>query len=293
MTSMVECSTTAPGGIRLSPRLWLAAVAELSVAVAVGAVLLRANATPMPVHHHQHMPGMHDSSMPVHWTVSFFAIAALTAALLLCWKVFGNRMPAFAAAGGLIALVASEPVRTLALQSHLIAMVIVEVVLVAAPLLIVAGVRGRAGQQAARSSAWMTGAVAAVFANSAFLIALHLPAIHGRAAALIAVPGWLITAALVIGVSYWSAILLTAGRVPLALRRAVLTIGQEVAAILGLAAVIMPITHTHQVNPLGLSAATDQRLGGVLMLITCAAVTLPLIKLLAKSPVPRMELHVH
>ncbi|OBG02567.1 hypothetical protein [Mycolicibacter sinensis] len=293
MTSMVEGSTTAPGGIRLSPGLWLATVAELAVAVAVGAVLLRANATSMPAHHHQHEPGMHDSSMPIHWSVSFFTIAALTAALSLGWKIFRNRVFAFAAPGGLIAVVASEPVRTLALQSHLIAMAIVEVVLVAAPLLIVAGVRGRTDQQAGRSSGWMAGVIAAVLANSTLLIVLHLPAIHGRAAALTAVPGWLITAAVVIGVGYWSAILLTAGSVPLALRRAALTIGQEVAAILGLAAIIVPASHTHQVNPLGLSAATDQRLGGVLMLITCAVVTLPLMKRLAKSPAFRMEPHVH
>lgn len=295
MTSMVGRTTIAPGGARLSPGLWVAAAAELAVAVAVGAVLLRSNATVMPALHHQHMPDAHHSSMQVHWTVGFFTIAALAAALLLCWKIFRTRVLAFAAAGGLIAVVASGPVRTLALQSHLVGMAALEVVMVAVPLLLVVALRGHApkGPRNGRSTACMVGVVAAVLANSIFLIVLHLPGIHGRSAALADVPPWLIASAVVIGFGYWSTIMLTAGRVAPDLRRAALTIGQEVAAILGLAAVTMPASHAHQVNPLGLSAATDQRLGGVLMLITCAAVTLPLAKRLAKSPVPRMEPHVH
>ncbi|AEF37823.1 hypothetical protein JDM601_3823 [Mycolicibacter sinensis] len=281
MTATAEYATTGPDGTRLSPGLWLTAVVELGVAVAVGAVLLRGNADTAVLHHPQ-MPDVHHGPVQPHWTAGFFVSAAVAAALMLGWTIVRRRALALGAAGGLIAVVAAEPVRTLALQSHLIAMVILEVVLVAAPLLIVSGVRGRTDQRTRRSSAWMAGVIAAVLANSAFLIVLHVPAIHGRAAALTAVPGWLIMAAVVTGVGYWSAILLTTGRAPLALRRAALTIGQEVAAILGLAALIVPATHTHQVNPLGLSAATDQRLGGALMLITCAAVTLPLIKHLAK-----------
>ncbi|OBK87514.1 cytochrome c oxidase assembly protein [Mycolicibacter sinensis] len=297
MTSMAERTTIVPGGARLSPGLWVAAAAELAVAVAVGAVLLRSNATVMPVHHQQHMPGAHHSSTQVHWTVGFFTIAALTAALLLCWTIFRTRVLAFAAAGGLIAVVASEPVRTLSLRSHLVGMATLEVVMVAGPLLLVVALRGHTpnSPRNGRSTACMVGVVAAVLANSIFLIVLHLPGIHGRSAALADVPPWLIASAVVIGFGYWSAIMLTAGRVAPDLRRAALTIGQEVAAVLGLAAVVMPISQTPHDDPLGLSAATDQRLGGVLMLITCAVVTLPMTRRLAKPGLPqaiRMEHHV-
>ena len=43
---------------------------------------------------------------------------------------------------------------------------------------------------------------------------------------------------------------------------------------------------------LGLSASLDQRLGGALMLVTCAAVTLPLAKRLERQQL-RTESDVH
>ena len=137
------------------------------------------------------------------------------------------------------------------------------------------------------SRLWSAWVVIAVALNSALLVALHLPAVHSRGAELDMVPLWLALVVVVVGLSYWAAILVTAGRVPSAVRRGALIIGQEVAAILGLAALIRPSAYMHHTNAFGLAPAVDQRLGGVLMLVTCAAVTLPLAKRLELPQSPR------
>ena len=56
------------------------------------------------------------------------------------------------------------------------------------------------------------------------------------------VPVWLGLLVLAVGIAYWSAILVTAGRVRPALRRGALIVGQEVGAILGLATLMGPAT---------------------------------------------------
>ncbi|WP_213016740.1 hypothetical protein [Mycobacterium vicinigordonae] len=214
-------------------------------------------------------------------------IGSVTVATLIWWLATRSRVPAVLAAAGLAALASSETIRTLALQSHLAAMAALEALLVAAPLLLIHAVRrGQLRSLAAQSKPWTAWVIVAVALNSALLLAIHLPAIHAHGAHLAAVPLWLALLVVLVGMSYWGAILLTTGRVGSAVRRGALVIGQEVAAILGLAALLWPSPHLQHGSPLGLTPDTDQRLGGVLMLVTCAVVTLPLVRKLESHRVP-------
>ena len=279
------------GGPRLSPRLWIAAAAEIAVALAVATIVLNAGRT---VPNHSAMGDM-VSSQPTqfHWHPALLAISGLTAATLIWWWVSRTRIPALLAAAGLLLLATSEPVRGIALQSHLAAMAALEVLLVAAPLLLIAAVRrDHPAADPERTGPWAMFVITAVTLNSALLIALHLPIVHDRGAAITAVPQWLTLVVAAIGLSYWAAILITAGRVKPALRRGALIVGQEVAAILGLAALLGGHPHMNHTTLLGLSASLDQRLGGALMLVTCAAVTLPLAKRLERQQL-RTESDVH
>jgi len=275
---------------RLSPGVWVAAIAEVAVAFVVATIILRtghsSSLPDMP-----DMPGMEPQAAHIHWQATTIVAAVVTAAALAWWAATRARVASVLAAAGLVGIGASDEVRTLSLQSHLVAMATREALLVAAPLLLIAAAPPRSGAVGSRSAIWTAFVVSAVAMNSALLIALHLPAVHDRGMNLASVPLWLAAVVAVVGLSYWAAILLTAGRVAPAVRRGALIIGQEVAAILGLAALIHP-TSLHPASTLGLSPAVDGRLGGILMLITCAAVTLPL----AKRPTLqqlRTEHHVH
>lgn len=272
-----------------SPRLWLAAGVEIAVAIAIGAVMVDAQQTATPHH------GMHSHHSQLHWNPLLFVVGGVTAAALIWWLATRDRIAALLTAAGLTILGSSETVRALALQSHLVAMAALEALLVAAPLLLIHAVRReRATTVAAESKPWTAWVIVAVVLNSTLLLAIHLPAVHARGTHLDAVPLWLALLAVLIGVSYWGAILLTTSRVGSAARRGALVIGQEVAAVLGLAALLWPSPHLQHGNPLGLSPTTDQRLGGVLMLVTCAVVTLPLVKRLESRPSPsRSEHDVH
>lgn len=272
------------GGHRLSPGLFIAAAAEIGVAVTVAMIVLNVG----------HTQAMHPQS-PVgfHWPVKTTAIAALTAGMLIWWLSGRARRPAVAAAAGLALLTASEPVRAMVLESHLVAMAVLETVFVAVPLLLIGALRYRRPTAALGSSRpRVAGLTVAVVVNSALLIGLHLPAVHDRGAHLNTVPVWLHLLVFAVGLGYWAAVLLTGGRVSPAVRRGALIIGQEVAAILGLAVLLRPATLIEHANPLGLSPMLDQRLGGVLMLITCATVTLPINNRLSQEHA-RTEHHGH
>jgi hypothetical protein len=224
-------------------------------------------------------------------------LATCTVAVLLWWAASRARTPALLAAVGLITLASSEPVRIMSLQSHLVAMAALEVVLVAAPLLVITALRtAHARVTVGGSKLWTACVVTAALLNSVFLVALHIPQIHVRGMGLAAVPLWLTGVAVLVGLGFWAAILLTGGHVQPALRRRALIVSQEVAVILGLAALLVPSPYPHHANPLRLTAELDQRLGGALMVLTCAAVTLPLARRLqerqATQPI-RMERHVN
>ena len=280
---------------RLSPRLWFAAGIELAVAILVGAILLHYRNDEHATHS---MPGGHShhyAAQPL-WTPAIVA-TVLTAAALVWWAISRTRIAAVLAGTGLVLVAASEPVRVMAAQSHLVAMAALEAMLVAAPLLLVSALqRGRRASIPRRSGVWTAGVIVAVGCYGAFLIVIHLPSVHNSATGMGAVPMWIATLTVVTGFGYWTAILLTAERVAPRVRRSALIVGQEVAAILGMAALVLPSSSRQHANPLGLSTSMDQRLGGILMIIACAAVTLPLISRLDDAPVPqhfRTEHDVH
>lgn len=282
-----------------TPRMWAAAVTEVAVAVVVGALLLHFSAATPFTESMPHAPERfsHRHGMAPVGTAGAIAVSAMTALALVWWLARRTRIPAICGAVGLVAVVMSGPVCTLAVQSHLLAMAALEVVLVVAPLLLVSVIPRRPPTSASkRSRSWTIGAIAAGVAFSALLVVLHLPHVHRLTAELTAVPGWLPLLAIVLGTSYWVAILLSAGRVAASVRRTALIAGQEVAAILGLASLFLPSPYLHHTSPLGLSAIWDQRLGGALMVLTCAAVALPLLRRLDGERRPtrtRSELHVH
>lgn len=283
------------GGQRLSSGLWIAAAIEIGVAVAVSAIIVRTGRASEPAGHYESgMASMHShDSVPIHWHAGTLVVVALTATMLIWWMRTRARLPAILAAAGLIGLGASDTVRVMAVHSHLAGMAALEALFVAVPLLLIAALPRRVvNSGSVRSPAWTAWAVVAVIVNSALLIALHLPAVHDRGAHLDMVPLWLALLVIAVGLSYWSAILITAGRVRPALRRGALVVGQEVGAILGLAALLGSDPHLHHPTTLGLSASLDHRLGGLLMLITCAAVTLPLTKHLERQQL-RTECDVH
>lgn len=279
----------------LSPGVWIAAAAEIAVALAIATLMLRTGDTAATSGHGApDMADMRSPSAPESgWDPVLFVAAGLTAASMFWWLATRARITTILAAAGLTGIGMSETVRVMALHSHLVGMAALEALLVGVPLLLVATVRREQPTAGSRHSRiWTAGVLVAVALDSALLIGLHLPAVHDHGAHLDILPLWLTLLVVVTGLAYWGAILLTAGRVGPAWRRGALIIGQEVAAVLGLAAVLRPSAHTHHPNALGLSSAMDQRLGGVLMLVACAAVTLPLAKRLEPQNL-RTERDVH
>lgn len=292
-------ATASNGGARLTPGVWIAAVAELAVAVAVAVLIQFGQATPAPASMSDMpvMPSTHHGTQQLTWSAGSLAVVLLTAATLACWLVTRARVLAVCAAFGLVAVVMSGPVRALAMQSHLVAMAALELALVVAPLLLVTATpRPQSSDAAKRSPTWTIGVIAAATSFGVFLTVLHLPHTHRLIENLTAIPAWLPLVAVVIGVSYWSGILLTADRVGATVRRTALIGGQEVGAILGLAALVLPSSDTHHASPLGISSMLDQRLGGALMVLTCAAAALPMLRRLDReqlAPEFRSELYVH
>lgn len=272
--------TPITGGQRLSPGLWIAAAIEIAVAIAVSAIILRVGVAPSAAGHSDTDMTSMESHRPmeIHWHAATLLTAGLTALMAAWWMTSRKRVPAILTAAGLIGLGLSDTVRTMAVQSHVIGMAALEVLFVAVPLLLIAALP-RQTSEAGRSPLWTGLVILAVLLNSALLITLHLPAVHDRGMQLGTVPLWLGLLVLAVGIAYWSAILV-AVRVRPALRRGALIVGQEVGAILGLATL------------LGTGHDLDQRLGGAVMLATCAAVTLPFAERLDKQQL-RTESDVH
>jgi Cytochrome c oxidase caa3 assembly factor (Caa3_CtaG) len=281
MAAPAADATRTAGGRRPSPGLLIAAVAEIAVAFVVATILFSSRNASSSMSRSD-MADMRQSPAQIHWQATTLALAAVTVVTLIWWLATRSRIPAVVAAVGLVAVGVSGEVRALALQSHLAAMATLEALLVAAPLLFIAALRPRQSSTAvSRSLLWAAAVVFAVTLNSALLIALHLPAIHDRGMDLATVPLWLAPLVILVGLAYWAAILLTSAHVEPRFRRGAMIVGQEVAAVLGLAVLIRPFPGMHHINPFGLSPAVDQRLGGILMFVACAAVAIPLAKRIA------------
>jgi hypothetical protein len=263
-------------------RTWVLAAVELLAAIAVARLIVWTDREPATGPRHHGMPGMAERGTPVaHWGRLEYAAIAVAVIGFAWWLVRRHTAAAVLAAAGLTVLAASPGVRVLAPQSHLIAMVALELLLVIAPLLVLAAVprghRARFGP-VRRWGAWSALAVAAALAYAALLITIHLPAVHHRAAALGVVPVWVAMVALAVGIGYWFVVLRSTGLVPTAVRRGVLLGAQEVAAFIGLLSLFGAWSSAMHQSPLGLSAAWDQRLGGVFMMAACATVAVPILR---------------
>lgn len=276
-------SVSAPaegGSVRPTPRLWLAAAAEVAAAVGLAALVMGpAGTSGTAPHDHLGMAGMPAGGpVPPHWSAATMSIGVLTVGALTWWVSTRNRVAALVTAAGLTTLTTTAPVRSMVVGSHLVAMAALEILAVAVPMLLIAAMpRSELSRTPQPTRSHTAAVVIAAAGYSALLIALHLPVVHQHAGRLATTPLWPLAAAAV-GFAYWAAILTTGGGVGSAIRRRALIVGQEVGAILGLAAIISPDSRMGRAGPLGMSAASDHRLGGLLMLITCAAVTLPLLK---------------
>ena len=262
---------------RPSARTWVLAAIELIAAIAVARLII-ANDNTAGAHHH--MPGM-DMGAPAvrvaQWAWPEYIAIAVAAVALIWWLTTRRAIAALLTGAALALLAASAGMRILVTQSHLVAMVALELLLVIAPLLILAGIKPDTGLRG-RGGIWTVFAVTTAVAYSALLITVHLPAVHNRAAELGAAPLWVAIVTLIVGICYWFAVLRTGARVPVRIRRAVLLGAQEVAAFIGLLSLFGAWGAMGQTSPLGISSAWDQRLGGLFMMATCAAVAIPLLR---------------
>jgi hypothetical protein len=261
-------------------RTWLLAAVELAAAILVARLIGWTARTPAsaPVRDRgmSGMPGM-AAAPTAHWGWMEYTAIGVAAAALAWWLLLRQPVAAMPVAAGAAVLAASPAIRVLATRSHLMAMVELELVLVIVPLLVLAAANPRAERLSARRSRKSTVfTVVAALLYSALLIVIHLPAVHNRGAELDAVPLWVVALALAIGMAYWPAVLRTAGRVPTQIRRAALFGTQEVAAFIGLLSLFGAWGAMAHSSPLGISMVWDQRLGGVFMMATCAAVTIPI-----------------
>jgi len=262
---------------RPSAGTWILAAVEL-VAAALIAWLLIARSGDSASHQHMAGTDMADTvSSVASWGWPEFVAGLLAVAAVLWWLASRYPIAALVAGAALVGLTCLSTVRILAVQSHLFAMVALELLLVAAPLLLLAAVKTPPRHSTPRD--WGGGAtvlaVAAALAYVGLLIGVHLPGVHRAAAEEGIAPLWFVVLALAVGVCYWAAVLRTGARVPRVVRLAILLGAQEVAAFIGLLSLFgawAPMGHAHL---LGLSAGWDQRLGGVFMMATCAAVAIP------------------
>ena len=261
-------------------RTWLLAAAELAAAIVVARLIgwtaQPPASEPVAGDGMSGMPGM-AAAPAAHWGWMEYTAIGVAVAASAWWLLLRQPVAAVPAAAGAAVLAASPAVRVLATQSHLIAMVELELLLVIVPLLVLAPASPRAEHLSARRSRnWTALTVVAALLYSALLIVIHLPAVHSRSAEFDSVPLWVVALALAIGMAYWAAMLRTAGRVPAKIRRAALFGAQEVAAFIGLLSLFGAWGAMAHASPLGISMVWDQRLGGFFMMATCAAVTIPI-----------------
>jgi hypothetical protein len=264
-----------------SARTWVVAALELVGALVLARILVW---TDRPAGQHQGrgmapMPGMADATAPQpHWTWPVYAAAVVAATSFIWWVLRGQAVAAVVGPIAVTICVASYPVRTLAAQSHLVAMIVLEVLLILVPLSILTALPHAAdtGSTGNLRAGWMLLAGGSALAYAVLLIAIHLPGVHHHGGAGNVVPLWPAIAAPMIGIGYWFGVLRTAAVLSLRTRRASLFAVQEIAALVGLLSVFSAWGSPGHGGPLGISAAWDQALGGLVMMATCAAVAIPI-----------------
>ncbi|MDM3973425.1 hypothetical protein QRB36_04510 [Mycobacterium marseillense] len=270
-----------------SARTWIIAAAELVGALVLARILVW---TDRPAGH-RHEPGMAPthgmapmSDVPkpfapqAQWTWPVLTVGVLAIAAFIWWVSRRQIVVAVVGATAAIICMASHPVRVLAAQSHLVAMIVLEVQLVAVPLWILTVLPSAAdtGRRGCRRAGWMLLSGGSALAYAALLIAIHLPGGHHHGGARNVVPLWLAIAASIIGIVYWFGVLRTAAVLPLKIRRISLLAAQEIAALVGLLSLFGAWGVPGVAGPLKISVAWDQALGGLVMLVTCAAVAIPI-----------------
>ncbi|MDT5348926.1 MAG: hypothetical protein QOH91_2213 [Mycobacterium sp.] len=271
---------------RPSARTWLLAAAELTVALIAARLILWTDHPPTACHHHHHHHPQGTAGIPkaaaplIHWGwVEYISLGVAVAALgwwlqlmvatrfarlrRACDRHYRRAASAAVTSAAAFAIFAASPaVRSLACQSHLVAMVVLELLLVACPLLLLRARPRPSVVRPTRRVGWTIFACVAAVLYAALLIVIHLPAVHRRGAESGSAPLWLVLVALAIGVVYWFGVLCTPDRLTTRARRLMLVGTQEVAAFIGLLSLF--------------GTAWDQRLGGLFMIATCAAVAVPL-----------------
>jgi hypothetical protein len=259
-------------------RTWLLAVLELVGAMILARVIIWSD--PPAMQHGDHgmpMSGMAGAPVPaIHWTWPVYAAGAVAVVAAIWWWLRRQAVAAVACATAVTVCAASQPVRVLATQSHLISMVVLEALMVLVPLLALRVLPSPVGSSPMRSRGWMALVVGSAVAYSALLIVIHIPAVHHTGLELGAAPLWLALLAPVIGIGYWFGVLRTAAVVPTRARRASLLGAQEVAAFVGLLSLFGAWGTAAHHSALGIPASWDQRLGGLVMIATCAAAAIPI-----------------
>jgi hypothetical protein len=259
-------------------RTSVVAALELIGALVLARVIVWAE--PPTTEHGEHgvaMPGMAGTPRPdAHWTWPVYAAIAVTVVAVVWWLLSRQASAAVVCAIAITTCAASRPVRVLATQSHLIAMVVLELLMVATPLLVVTALSRPTGARRASRRGWWSLVVVSALAYSALLIALHIPAVHHRGVELGVAPLWVALAAPLIGIGYWFGVLNTTEVVSVKARRASLLGAQEVAAFIGLLSLFAAWGGADHHSPLGIPAVWDHVLGGLVMMATCAAVAIPL-----------------
>jgi hypothetical protein len=260
-----------------SIRIWALAAVEVVGALILARIMLR---TDPPANQHGHhdmpMPARADPDAAWTWPVQLSAAVAVVAAIW--WFARRNAAAAVVCAIAMTTCAASQPVRVLATQSHLIAMVVLEVLMVLVPLSLLTVLPPVSSSTRTSSRGWSSLAIASALAYAALLIVIHVPAAHHRGAELGAAPLWVTLVAPLIGIGYWYGVLRTAAAVPTRTRRAVLLTAQEVAAFVGLLSLFGAWGATIHRTPIEIPDAWDQRLGGLVMMATCAAVAIPIVR---------------
>jgi hypothetical protein len=262
-------------------RTWVTSGLELIGALALARFLVW---TGRPAGLHQEhgmapMPGMMDEAAPQpHWTWPVYTASVVAAVAFIWWLVRGQAVAALVGATAVTACASSHPVRVLATQSHLIAMIVLEVLLVLVPLSVLAMLPHAAdtGPTGHQRGGWTLLAGAFALAYAVLLIAIHVPAVHHHGGTGDVVPLWPVIAGPLIGTGYWFGVLRTAAVLPLRTRRVSLIAVQEIAALVGLLSLFSAWGGAAHADPLGISAAWDQALGGLVMMTTCAVVAIPI-----------------
>jgi hypothetical protein len=262
-------------------RTWVTAGLEVVGALALARFLVW---TGRPAGQHQEhgmapMSGMmNEAASQPHWTWPVYTAAVVAAAAFIWWLVRGQAVAALVGASAVTVWALSHPVRMLATQSHLIAMIVLEVLLVLVPLSVLAVLPHAAdtGPTGHRRASWTLIAGVSALAYAVLLIAIHAPAVHHHGGTGDVVPLWLVIAGPLIGTGYWFGVLRTAAVLPLRTRRVSLIAVQEIAALVGLLSLFSAWGRAGPAGPLGVSGAWDQALGGLVMMVTCAVVAIPI-----------------